>query len=557
MDIENTSISKYYKAIESNEIIACKEIKCVYKHLYHKLTNSDDGFHFEYDRAERAIHFIESFCHLPKVRGNPLVKLMLWQKAMIEAIFGFVDAEGLRQYQEVCLIVGRKNSKSTFSSMIGLYLLLADNEAQPEIYTTATKKDQAKILWQAAVDIIHKSDALRKYCKCRVADIYCNLNSGIFKPLASDSNSLDGLNSSVVFQDEIHAYKDNTLYDVMVDSVSARVQPLVILTTTAGFVREGLYDSKFDEYQRILAGYDDKNGYHDVRRLPIIYKLDNAKEWTDYKCWIKANPGLGEIRSFEKLAADVERVKANPQKLPDLLTKFFDLPQNAVNAFLTLDEARNKETFDLDIINGKTAIGGFDLSQTIDLTSASIFVKLNKDDKKFYVLTQSWMPEDVFEKRMREDKVPYDIWRDKGYLRMCAGNKINYHDVYEWFVEMTNKYNLYMFKIGYDPYSAQYIVDELKNWYGNSVLEEVRQGTKTLSLPLQEMKAEFQKHNFVYNNNPLMTWCLCNLQISIDNNGGFNTIKNRNAKVRDDAAMSLLDAYVSYLRNKQEYDYVI
>ena len=161
--------------------------------------------------------------------------------------------------------------------MVGLYLLVANGEAEPELYTTATKKEQAKILWQAAVDMIHKSKELQNFCKCRVADIACNLNSGIFKPPAADSNSLDGLNSTAIFLDEIHAYKDTKLYDVMVDSTAAREQPLAIITTTAGFLREGLYDTKMEEYTQIIRGYADEKGYKDERRIGFIYKLDNKK----------------------------------------------------------------------------------------------------------------------------------------------------------------------------------------------------------------------------------------------------------------------------------------
>lgn len=550
-ELENTSIARYYHSIENKEIEVSYEIKETYKHIYHQLYNHD-LFHFDIAKAEQAIDFIEKFCHLPKVRGNPLVKLMLWQRAMIETIFGFVDENRLRQYQEIFFVVGRKNAKSTLAAMIGLYLLVADGESEPELYTTATKKEQAKILWQAAVDMIHKSKELQQFCKCRVSDIACNLNGGIFRPLASDSNSLDGLNSTAIFLDEVHAYKDSQLYDVMVDSTAAREQPLTIITTTAGFLREGLFDLKINEYNQIIRGYADDNGYKDNRRIGFIYKLDNKKEWLDFTKWIKANPGLGEIRSLEKLSSDVDRAKSNPIKVKDLLAKFFNLPQTSQDAFLNFEDAKNDETFDPDSIKGKLCIGGFDLSQTTDLTSAVILVKQND---KYYILSKSWMPEDVFEKRLREDKVPYDIWVKNGYLDLCQGNKINYKDVYNWFVNTTKKYNLKMYKIGYDPYSAQYLVDDLKDYFGKDALDEIRQGTKTLSLPLQELRAEFQEHNIIYNNNPLFCWCLCNLQVKVDENGGYNTIKNRNGKVRDDAAMALLDAYTSYLRNKQVFDY--
>ena len=535
-------IKEYYQAIKSGKIVACKEIKLIYQHLYKKLTDTSiDGFHYDEKKAARAIRFIEIFCHLPKVRGNPLVKLMLWQKALIAAIFGFVDDKGIRQYTEVCLLVGRKNAKSTLAGMIGLYLQIADQEAQPELYTVATKRDQAKILWQSAVDMVHKSPDLRKYAKTKQAEIVTAFNGGVFKPLASDSNSLDGLNANAVFLDEIHAYKDCQLYDVMVDSMAMRHQPLTILTTTAGFQREGLFDAKISEYQMIIRDLDNPQGYKDPRRLPILYKLDSEKEWLDSSCWVKANPGLGEIRSLSKLAEDVERAKTNPEKRKDLLTKFFDLPQTGINHFLSIEEATNEQTFDIQALKPTYFIGGFDLSQVNDLTSAVALFKV-PNDSHFYCLSMSWIPEESLEKHLKTDKVPYDIWREKGWLRTCPGNQIDYHSVASWFQELMHDYNLYPYKIGYDRYSSNYLVKELENLLGQNTLVPIAQGARTLSIPLQNLRAELGNKNIIYDNNQLMRWCLLNLQVVQDTNANLNTVKNRNATVRDDAAMALLDA---------------
>ena len=549
-------IKEYYEAIESGKIVACKEIKMVYKHLNSKLTDTSDGFHYDSKKANRAIKFIETFCHLPKVRGNPLVKLMHWQKALIAAIFGFVDDEGIRQYTEVCLLVGRKNAKSTLAGMIGLYLQVADGEAQPELYTVATKKEQARILWQAAVDMVHKSPDLRKYAKTKQAEIATAFNGGTFKPLASDSNSLDGLNASAVFLDEIHAYKDNSLYDVMVDSMAMRHQPLTILTTTAGFVREGLFDKKMAEYQLIIRDLDNPQGYKDPRRLLLLYKLDSEKEYLDSSCWIKANPGLGEIRSLSKLAEDVERAKTNPEKLKDLLTKFFDMPQTGINHFLSMEQITNEATFDIQELKPSYYMGGFDLSQVNDLTSAAAIFKV-PGDSHIYCLTMSWMPEDSLEKHLKTDKVPYNIWIQKGWLRTCPGNRIDYHAVTEWFQELMTEYGLYPYRIGYDRYSSNYIVKELEALWGPNILVPVAQGAKTLSIPLQNMRAELDSKNIIFNNNQLLRWCLGNLMVVQDSNANLNTVKNRNNSIRDDAAMALLDALTVYYDNLQNYENLI
>ena len=554
IDLEKSAIALYWHQIDSGAIVTSKEVAAAYAHLYKKLYDTTiDGFHFDIGKANKPIEFMETFCHLPNVDGSPLVKLMLWQKAWIQAIFGFVDDDGYRQYRETCLIIGRKNAKSTIAAMIAIYMLICDGTANPKLFSGAASKDQAKMIWTAAVEIISNSPELSAILKCRVSDIFCDVNRGVFKPVASDTGKLEGLNASVVFCDEVEVYKDKKIYDVLKKSTAAagRKQPLILLTSTAGDIREGCYDIKLNQYEMIIQYWADKTqGIANDRWLPIIYKLDSEKEWTKEKCWYKANPGLGDIRSYDELKADVEVAKADPIEKKDVLMKYFNLPQTGIDHFLSLEDIKNPATFEDSIFQDKLCIGGFDLSQTTDLTSATIITKI---EEKYYVLSHSWMPEDVFEKRMREDHVPYDIWEKRGYLSLCSGNKINYNDVYNWFVLMKRKYNLKMYRIGYDPYSAQYLVDQLTKYFGKSALDEVRQGVKTLSLPLQQLKAEIQNHNIVYDS-PIMTWCLCNLQVKIDSNGGYNTTKNRNANVRDDEAMCLLDAYVSYLRNQTIYD---
>lgn len=557
VDLEQTAIAIYWHQMENGQLVACSEIYAVYRHLYKKLADDSlDGYHFDYAQSQRPIKFIESFCHLPKVRGNPLCILDVWQKAMIESIFGFIDDSGRRQYQEVFFTVARKQGKSALAAMIALYLLILDGEAEPELYCVGVKRDQAKIIWDMCKMIINKSPDIKEFLKIRVGDIECKINGGILKPLASDSNSLDGLNSSVVFCDELHAWQDTNLYDVMVDSEAARQQPLTLITTTAGYVRAGVYDNKIDEYERIIAGYDDPEGYQDPRRLPIIYKLDNESEWTDQRNWIKANPGLGTIRSLSKLAEDVNRAKADPNKVKNLLTKFFDIPQTGIDHFLSVEELTNKNKFDPATMPVKYAIGGFDLSETTDLTAAVILYQVRGDDK-FYILSKCWLPEDKYERHIETDHVPYDVWRKRGWMDVCPGNKIDYHMIVDWFTKMKQKYGLTMYRIGYDRWSAAYMVDDMARRFGKICMLPIAQGARTLSIPLQNMRAEFQKHRVIYNNDQLMKWCLANLMVTQDTNGNYNTTKNRNDTTRDDAAIALLDAFATYYQVVDRYSKLI
>jgi phage terminase large subunit-like protein len=544
-------IEEYYKEIVENKIIVCNKVRRTYKHLMDNINNPQGAFLFDETKANRAIKFIETFCKLTKGVNKPFV-LETWQKAFVSAIFGFVNNTGKRQYREAILIVGRKNGKTTLAAAIALYMLIADAEPSAEIYSVATTKDQSKIVWKEAKNMIHKSRELKAYCKCHVADIQCYIENGEFKHLASDSNSLDGLNTSFCIMDEMAAWKDPALYDIMNDSMSARQQPLTLITTTAGFIRKGIYDTKYKQAEDIINGYDGIGDYVDETFLPLIYEIDDKNEWRDTSCWQKSNPGLGTIRSLQELTRDVNTAKAGHKDVKDILTKFFNVPETSSEAYLDWQDIKNEEHFDPLELKPRYGIGGFDLSRTTDLTSAAILFRV-PNDPKIYVLTKSWMPEDVLERREQEDKVPYRIWIEKDYLRLCSGKMIDYHMISDWFAEIREKYDIYMYKIGYDNYGATYLTQEMTETYGESTMVEVRQGAKTLSIPLQNLKAELKSKNVIYNNDPILAWSLANLKVKRDSNANIQPDKDRHDKVRDDAAMALLDAFTVYLNSMEDY----
>lgn len=545
-------IEQYYDEITSGKVTVSNKVRRTYKHLADNI-HYPGAYFFDESKANRAIEFIQTFCHLSKGKtGGKLIELELWQKALISAIFGFVDKNGLRQYREVLLLVGRKNGKSALESAIALYCLIADNESAPEIYSVATKREQARVVWDETVRMIKKSPEIHKYCKTRVGDIYCNINDGIYKPLASDSNTLDGLNVSCALIDELHAWKDSNLYDVVVDGMTARQQPLTIIASTAGFVRENIYDLKYKQAEDTINGYDGIGDYKDERFLPVIYELDDKNEWRDSLCWQKANPGLGTIKDYGQLAEKVQRAKAGHKDIKDLLTKDFNLPETSSQSYLDWQDIKNEETFDISELKPRYGIGGFDLSRTTDLTSACVIFRV-PDSEKIYVLTKSWMTSESLEKREQEDKVPYRKWIEKDYLRICDGHLIDYHMVADWFDEVQKNYDVYLYKIGYDPYGAGYLTQEMEDTYGTDTLEIVRQGARTLSIPLQNLKAELHAKMIVYDNNPILAWCLANLRVKQDVNANLQPTKDRSDKTRDDAAMALLDAYTVYLNNMEDY----
>jgi phage terminase large subunit-like protein len=543
----------YHDAIRSGAVVTSRKVARVYEKLVQDLT--DPACEWEYDerRADHAIFFIEKFCKHSKgpAGGRPFL-LELWQKALVAATFGFIHKiDGVRRFREVALIVARKNGKSTLAAAIGIYLMVADQEAGAEIYAAATKKDQAKIIWLEAKRMVNKSPVLKSRIKPLVAEMCSDYNDSTFKPLGSDSDTLDGLNVHGALLDEIHAWKSRSLYDVIVDGTSAREQPLIFITSTAGTIREAVYDQKYDEYTNIIKGYDDINLPQEDRVLPLIYELDNRDEWTKPECWAKANPGLGTIKKLDQLEDKVRKAQADLKLVKNLLTKDFDVRETTSEAWLEFEELNNEVTFDVNQQAPCYAIGGADLSATTDLTAAVVLYRL-KNDPNLYVLQMYWMPEELIEKRVAEDKIPYDLWREQGLLRACAGNRVDYKDVTAWFAEVQQQYGICIAWVGYDPWGAPYWKNDMENTFGG-VLEEVRQGKPTLSNPMKELGAELRAGRVVYNNNPILKWCMSNVAVDTDKNLNIQPCKTSNQRRRIDGFAALLDAYVVYTRHLDEY----
>ena len=555
----SNAIIKYYGLIESGKEVVSKKVKRVYQHIVEDIIKNEQS-QWEYDHAKamHAIDFIEHFCKHSKgsMGGQPFL-LELWQKALVSAMFGIVDKiDGTRKYQEVILIVGRKNGKSTLAAAIGLYLTIADGELGPEIYSVATKKDQAKIIWLEAKKMIQKSPALRKRMKTLVSEINSSVNDSVFKPLGRDSDTLDGLNVHGALFDEVHAWKDQNLYDVVVDGTSSRDNPMIFTTSTAGTVRESVFDRLYDEAEMVINGYSDPEGYENDRLLPVIYELDDRKEWVNPKAWKKANPGLGTIKKIDNLTSKVDKAKANPMLVKNLVCKDFNVRETNGEAWLTFDQLNNQEKFDIEELKPRYGIGGVDLASTTDLTAATVIFMLPNDDK-IYVEQMYWLPEDLLEKRVVEDRVPYDQWKDLGLLRTTPGNKVHYKFVVDWFVEMQNEKDIYIPWIGYDSWSATYLVEEMKNYFGEQAMEPVIQGKKTLSSPMKSLGADLESKRIVYNNNPILKWNLTNVAVDVDKNNNIQPMKTNNQKKRIDGFASLLDAYVVLERRMEDYMNII
>lgn len=547
-------IEKYYGGIKSGQIVVSDKVRRVFKHLTEKINDKNAQYIYDDAKAQYAIDFIQTFCKHSKGKwgGKPVI-LELWQKAITAALFGFVDKDtGLREYRQLILIVARKNGKSTFASCLGLYLLVADGESGPEIYSAATKKDQAKIIWREACSMIKKSPALNKKLDLRVSVIRSRFNEGTFEPLGSDSDKLDGLNVHGALIDELHALKDKNLYDVLIDGMTAREQPLCIITTTAGTVRDNIYDLKYDECERIINGYEDPAGYKDETILPIVYELDKREEWTDPACWAKANPGLGSIKNTQTLAQKVYQAQHDALRVKNLLCKDFNIRETSGEAFFTFDQLNNETTYDMKALKPKYGIGGFDLSETTDLTCATMLFCV-RDDPNIYIKQMYWIPEDLLEKRVHEDQVPYDIWKKKGWLRTSPGFRNDYRLILQWFVDEMEQDDIYLYKCGYDRWSAAYLVQSMKERFGDDVMVPVAQGKQTLSGPMKNLAADLAAKRIVYGNNPILKWCMTNVAVDVDRNDNIQPCKTSNPRKRIDGFASLLDAYTALEQNKEDY----
>ena len=545
-------ILDYWGMIESHKVNVPDSIYQTYKHLVWKVEHPAKYFYSSV-RANHFFEFAENYCRLSQgKKGFQLVELELWEKAFLGATFGFIDEEGIRQYQEVCLIVGKKNGKSLIASLVGNYMLSADGEAGPEVYSVATKKDQAKKIWLPAKQMVMQSPTLRKRIKPLVSSLYCATNFGEFKYLSSDADTLDGLNVSCVLMDELQQWKNGkALYNIMADGMSAREQPLCLITTTAGTVREDIYDEKYDEYKKIIVGYQD-GSYIDDRRIGFIYELDKREEWTDPNCWEKANPGLGTIKSITDLREKVDRALKNSTLIKNLLCKEFNIRQTSEQAWLNFETILNEAKYDIKALRPRYGIIGLDLSDTTDLTCATVLFKV-ANDETIYVKQMYWIPADRLEEHIKTDKVPYDIWVEQGHIRLCEGNRINYHDVMEWFNEVKDQDDIYFMKAGYDSWNAKYIVDEIEMLVGKQGTIPVIQGAKTFSGPLKSMEAELKAKKVNYDNNPVLRWCFTNSKVNVDRNDNLSLCKTSNPTKRIDGVASLMDAFIVYEDYKDEY----
>ena len=532
-------IYEYHAKITSGEIVAGKWIKAIYKIIVDGLEKQE--YFFNAKAANKAIKFIENFCHHSKGR-NDLIKLELWQKAIVSVIFGIQDAEKTRIFREIFIVIGRKNGKSLFASAIIAYMVYLEPEYGQEIYCLAPKLDQATLVYDGFYKMVQAEDELNELAKKRRSDIYYEETNSFVKPIAFNAKKSDGFNPQLVVCDEMAAWSGDAglkQYEVMKSALGARRQPMILSISTAGYINDSIYDELMKRSTSFLKGNSKER-----RLLPFLYMIDDVEKWNDIEELKKANPNMG-VSVPESFFMDEIAVAENSlSKRAEFLTKYCNIKQNSSIAWLeyaTVDGAGIEKT--LEDFRDCYAVGGIDLSQTTDLTAASVLIEKGG---VLYAFTQFFMPRGRVETLQATDGVPYDIFVKKGLITLSGDNYVDYHDVYAWFTGLVENYGIYILKIGYDRYMAKYLIEELKD-YGFQT-DDVHQG-ENLTPVIREFEGIIKGGNFkIADNNLLKTHFL---NVALKHN--METRKFRPIKIEQRAHIDGFVSVIDAMTVRQKY----
>lgn len=529
-------IFKYHEAIKKKEVIVGVWVRLSFEILTTGLLNGE--WEFNEKKANKAIKFIENFCHHSEGRSD-LLHLELWQKAIVSAIFGVMDkTTGYRQFREVFIIVARKNGKTLFAAAIAAYMTYVDGEYGAKVYFLAPKLDQADLVYDAFYQIVQSDDELDSITKRRRSDIYIKAFNTSVKKIAFNSKKSDGFNPQLVVNDEMEAWPgDQGLkqYEVMTSALGARKQPLIISIATAGYVNDGIFDELFKRATAFLKGNS-----REKRLLPFIYMIDDIEKWDSIEELKKSNPNLGVSVSAEYYLEQIEIARNSISKKVEFMTKFCNIKQNSAVAWLdywdVMKCVHEEKPLSLEDFKGCYCVGGIDLSRTTDLTAASIVI--NRDGIN-HIFTRFYMPQKRYEVAINEDNTPYNIYRDRGFLFISGENQVDYKDVYNWFIELVKVYKIKPLKIGYDRYSANYLVEDLKT--AGFHTDDVYQGTNLTPI-LHEFEGNLKDGLFDFGDNSMLAAHFLNVAVDINLNDSRMKPVKIEKRMRIDGAMSVFDA---------------
>lgn len=557
INLKNSYIYKYKEQIDSGKIVVGKKIKALLNKIDRIINQPNPDVYLDLKAGHKVINFVENFCHHVQGRWKePKIKLELWQKAMIESTYGLLKTKtnfrGInnRAVNKLFLVIGRKNGKSILAAALSHYHLLADNEEGAKVLTAATTRDQAKIVFDAAKQMISKSPALSQELKFVKNAISSPRNNGEMFAVSADAKNLDGHNPSCVIIDEIHAHKTGDVVRVLTSADGARDQAMYLMLTTSGFIRNSIYDDYYELSSQSLL--ENNNSFE---LLPWIFELDNREEIHNSKNWIKANPNLGVSIAFDKFESQYNSACANENEMNNFLTKHCNIPLAGTQEYISYDSImKNNGTFDLEDFRDGYCFIGLDMSRTLDLTGLSfIFVKPN--DPKLYVHSLGFMPETTLKEKIMSDKVPYETWIEQGWIKTLEGSHISSEKMVKFINDFIQEYDLNVWGIGYDRFGATDCINRLEN--AGYPLFKVAQGATTLHHPMSFIKGKFLNQEVVYNENKAFVWNAGNVVVELDAGGNMKPSKKSIHTQRIDMFASLLDALVPYLDKIEELRTII
>ncbi|HUN14227.1 MAG TPA: terminase large subunit [Alistipes sp.] len=536
----------YAEQVRSGGIFACEYVRLAVERYYADLDRAlDKGRYFDKKAAMRAIHFIEKLKHTKGEWAGQRFRLEPWQQFVLWNIFGWKNADGTRRFRYAYIEIARKNGKTALSAGIGLYMLFADGESRPEVYSAATVKDQAKICFSDAVEIVKATD-LKNYLTPYRNSIVYELKGGTMKPLSSDYGTHDGLNPSCGIIDEFHAHKDSGMFDVIKSAFGARRQPLMFVITTAGFNKSGACYAYRENVIKVLRGVNE-----DDSLFGIIYTLDDKSERDDPKMWIKANPNLGVSLSADYLADQVKDAKNRPEAVRNVMTKNVDLWVDAERTWI-LDDAWQKcigTTAPADL-KGCACWGGLDLSNVSDITA---YVLLFHENDRFQLLPHFWIPEEKMLEKIRKENINYDKWVAEGYVTVTPGNVIDYDFVKADILRIVADYDLRT--SAYDRWNSSQTIIDLQN--EGMECNPFGQGYGSMSAPTKEFEKLVLTGKIEHFGNPVLRWMLASTVVKTDPAGNIKPDKEKSMQKIDGivAAIMALGEWMTAQANDERNPY--
>lgn len=527
MAIEVTA-ERYVDDVLAGRQVACKWVRLACERHRRDLDNgSERGLWFDARAAQVVIAFFSLLKHSKgEWAGRPVV-LEPWEQFVLWNVFGWRREDGTRRFRTAILEVARKNGKTTLAAGVGLYLLVADGEPGAEVYSAATKRDQARLSHAEATRMAKASPQLRREVRIFKDNIHIPDTASKFEPLGADSDTLDGLNVHGAIIDEIHAHKSRDTWDLLETATGARRQPLMFGISTSGFDRQSLFWTQHEYTQKVLDGV-----VLDDSWFGIIYTVDEGDDWQDEGTWVKANPNLGVSKKLDDMRRKAARAAEMPAALNAFLRLELDIWTQAETKWVSLEHWRACGLAVDELgLRGRTCYGGLDLSSTTDVTAFVLVFPPQAEGDTYQVLCRFWIPEDSLHDRVRRDRVPYDAWVRQGFMTATPGNVVDYDYVLAQIGEDREAFDLQ--QVAFDRWGAAQIQSQLIDKHGEEFLVQFGQGFASMSAPMKELEKLILGHQLAHGNNPVLTWMADNLVAREDPAGNIKPDKEKSTEKID------------------------